>query len=94
MTEIKVEFGQIAQAASTITTQSKEIDNVLDEIRAEVQRVLGSWDGEGSDTYKQSQEKWDRAAADLNAVLAAIGTAVQQAGEAYQAAEKQNVSRW
>ncbi|MEU7479352.1 WXG100 family type VII secretion target [Lentzea sp. NPDC042327] len=94
MGEIKVEFGQIAQAASTITTQSKEIDGVLDEIRAEVVRVLGTWEGEGSDTYKQSQEKWDNAAADLNSVLAAIGTAVQQAGEAYQQAEKQNVSRW
>jgi early secretory antigenic target protein ESAT-6 len=94
MGEIKVGFGEIAAAASTITTQSKEIDTVLDDIRREVVRVLGSWEGEGSETYKASQDKWDAAAADLNAVLAAIGTAVQQAGEAYQQAEKQNVARW
>lgn len=94
MGEILVEFGQIAQAASTISTQSKDIDQILDDIRSEVVRVLGTWEGEGSDMYKQSQEKWDRAAADLNSVLAAIGTAVQQAGDAYQQAEKQNVARW
>ncbi|KOV80615.1 WXG100 family type VII secretion target [Nocardia sp. NRRL S-836] len=94
MGEIAVKFGEIAQAASTISTQSKEIDAVLDDIRQEVTRVLGTWEGEGSETYKASQDKWDKAAADLNSVLAAIGTAVQQAGDAYQQAEKQNVSRW
>ncbi|ANZ37632.1 hypothetical protein BBK82_17810 [Lentzea guizhouensis] len=92
--QIAVSFGEIANAAQTITTQSKEIDTVLDDIRQEVVRVLGTWEGEGSETYKQSQDRWDRAAADLNSVLAAIGTAVQQAGDAYQQAEKQNVSRW
>jgi early secretory antigenic target protein ESAT-6 len=91
---IAVSFAEIQNASSTITSQSREIDQVLDDIRAEVRKVLGDWEGEGSETYKASQDSWDRAADDLNKVLAAIGTAVGQAGEAYQNAEKQNVGRW
>lgn len=91
---IAVKFAEIAAAAQTITSESKLIDQVLDDIRTQVVNTLGSWNGEGADTYKQSQEKWDVAAADLNAVLAAIGTAVQQAGEAYQQAEHTNQNRW
>lgn len=91
---IEVNFAEIANAANTISSQSKEVDALLDELRAEVSKTLGSWTGTGAETYQASQKKWDDAAADLNAVLAAIGTAVQQAGEAYQQSEQQNIARW
>lgn len=94
MGEIAVNFAEIQNAAGTISTQSKEVDALLDELKSEVQRVLGTWQGEGMEAYQASQQKWDVAAADLNSVLGAIGTAVQQAGEAYQQSEKQNVARW
>jgi len=91
---IKVNFAEIQGASATITSQSKEVDALLDELRTEVVKTLGEWEGQGAEAYQASQKKWDDGAADLNAVLAAIGTAVQQAGEAYQQSEQQNVARW
>lgn len=94
MGAIGVNFAEIQQAASTITSQSKAVDQLLDDLKREVQRVLATWEGSATEAYQGAQAQWDTAAADLNAVLAAIGTAVQQAGEAYQNAENQNKGRW
>ena len=82
------------EAASTITTQSKASTSLLDQLRDEVTKTLAGYTGAAAEAYQAQQTKWDTAAADLNTVLAAIGTAVQTAGESYQAAEKQNAGRW
>ncbi len=89
-----VNFAEIQQAASTITTQSKSVDELLDQLRGEVTKTLAGYTGAAAEAYQEQQTKWDTAAADLNAVLAAIGTAVQTAGESYQQAENQNKGRW
>ncbi|GAA3664292.1 hypothetical protein GCM10022267_58200 [Lentzea roselyniae] len=91
---IEVTFAEILQAATTISTQSREVDALLDELRQEVTKTLGGYTGQGAEAYQASQAKWDQGADDLNKVLAAIGTAVQQAGEGYQEAEQRNISRW
>lgn len=91
---LQVTFAEIAQTASTISSSATQVDGQLDELRAEVTKTLGGYQGEAREAYEAAQAKWDAAAADLQKVLAAIGVAVQQAGEAYEAAEKKNLGRW
>ena len=56
--------------------------------------MLSEYEGDAATQYQAAQDKWDKAAADLQSVLAAIGVAVQQAGEAYESSERQNAARW
>ncbi|WP_394615359.1 WXG100 family type VII secretion target [Lentzea sp. JNUCC 0626] len=91
---LKVTFAEIAQASSTINSSATQIDGQLSDLKADVTKTLSGYQGQAREQYEAAQRKWDDAAADLQKVLAAIGTAVGQAGEAYEMAEKQNASRW
>lgn len=91
---LAVTFAEIQQASSTINSSATQIDSQLNDLKSEVQKTLQGYQGDARAAYEEAQRKWDQAAADLQAVLAAIGTAVGQAGEAYEAAEKKNMGRW
>lgn len=91
---IKASFGQIAEAASSISSGATQVQQQLDDLKSQVDKTLAQWEGAAQGAYQASQAKWAQAAGDLQAVLAAIGTAVQQAGEAYQQAEQANTNRW
>ncbi|GLZ30478.1 hypothetical protein Lesp02_26670 [Lentzea sp. NBRC 105346] len=92
--EIKVGFGALASASSDINSAASTIEQQLGDIRGRVAKVLANYTGASADAYQAAQQKWDQAADDLQQVLASIGMAVGQAGEAYQQAERQNEGRW
>ncbi|QFZ23435.1 WXG100 family type VII secretion target [Saccharothrix syringae] len=91
---IKVSFADMASAASDITSQANQVQSELDNLKSRLAPVIAQWDGNASGSYQAAQQAWDEAAAGLQQVMATIGVAVQQAGEAYQAAEQKNTSRW
>ena len=91
---IKATFAEISAAAATISASSKAIDDLNDQLKAQVDKTLAGWVGSAGEGYQAAQKKWADSSADLNAVLAAIGTAVQQASEAYSQAEQTNQRRW
>jgi 6 kDa early secretory antigenic target len=91
---IKVTFGGLEAAAGNITTQSQKVQSSLDDLKARLQPLVASWQGQAAENYNAHQAKWDTAAADLQQVLAAIGTAVQRAAEDYRDGERNNANRW
>ncbi|NKE61930.1 WXG100 family type VII secretion target [Lentzea sp. PSKA42] len=91
---MKVGFAEIANAASSITSGASQVQGQLDDLQQQVTKTLAAWEGATQGAYQEAQAKWTQAATDLQEVLAAIGIAVQQAGEAYQAAEQKNTARW
>ncbi|GHH37806.1 WXG100 family type VII secretion target [Lentzea cavernae] len=91
---LQVTFAEIQVASSTINSSATQIESQLSDLKSEVTKTLAGYEGDARERYEEAQRKWDQAAADLQAVLAAIGTAVGQAGQAYEAAEKQNANRW
>ncbi|XVV03254.1 WXG100 family type VII secretion target [Actinosynnema sp. CA-248983] len=92
--QIKVSFGELGNAASSIGAQAGQVQQQLDDLKARLQPIVNLWEGAASGAYMEKQAQWDQAAADLQQVLSSIGVAVQQATEAYEAAERQNISRW
>jgi len=66
----------------------------LNDLQAEVKRVLAGWIGSSSEAYNAAQDKWNTAATDLQTVLASIGSATMSAAEAYKQAEDNNARRW
>jgi ESAT-6 family protein len=91
---IQVTFGSLESAAGSIGTQAGKVQSSLDDLKSFLQPLVASWTGQAAEQYQQHQRTWDQAAADMQQVLAAIGTAVQRAAEDYQAGEQVNTARW
>ncbi|MEU7525829.1 WXG100 family type VII secretion target [Saccharothrix sp. NPDC042600] len=91
---IEVSFGELASAASSISSQANQVQQQLEDLKTRLAPVIAQWDGGASESYQAAQAQWDQSANDLQSVLASIGVAVQQATEAYEAAERTNQNRW
>jgi early secretory antigenic target protein ESAT-6 len=93
-TPIKVTFGSITDAASSVRSTAGNVQGQLDELRAHVARVAQTWDGAAQQSYQARQAEWDRTAADLHTVLGQIASALETAAENYQATENKNAGIW
>lgn len=91
---IKVSFGALQSAAGSISSNAAKVQGSLDDLKSYLQPLVSTWMGAAAEAYNAHQAKWDAAAADLQQVLAAIGTAVNQAAEDYTAGERTNTARW
>ena len=89
-----VTFGAVENAATDADTVAGHIDRQLDDLRAYLSPLVASWTGEASSDYQALQSKWDTSAADLNAVLRQIATALRTAHANYAQAETANTSIW
>lgn len=92
--QISVDFGHLEGLAGDISSQASTLQSTLEGLKARLAPAIAQWDGGTSDAYQQVQRNWDEAAEGLQQVLASIGAAVRSAGEAFQAGERQNASRW
>lgn len=77
MDMIKYGFGEIEAAAADIDSTSQRIANQLDELRTSLQPMVSTWEGESSTSYQAAQAKWDKAALELNSILATIAQTVR-----------------
>jgi ESAT-6 family protein len=91
---IKVTFSGLQAAAGSISSNASKVQGSLDDLKQYLQPLVATWSGSASEEYNAHQAKWDQAAADLQQVLAAIGTAVQRAAEDYADGERANAARW
>jgi early secretory antigenic target protein ESAT-6 len=91
---IKVNFAGLEQGAADISASAGKIQGQLDQLKADLQPLVGSWTGEASTQYQAHQANWDQSAADLQQVLAQIGIAVRVAGEDYLDGERNNANVW
>lgn len=91
---IKVTFGELENAASSISGNASQIEQQLGDLKRYLQPLVSSWQGDAMEQYQQLQGKWDKSAADLQQVLASIGTAVQNAAQHYQEGENANKARF
>lgn len=91
---IKVTFGGLQSAAGSISSSASKIQGSLDDLKQYLAPLVAGWTGNASEQYNAHQRTWDQAAADIQQVLAAIGTAVQRAAEDYADGERQNASRF
>ena len=91
---IKVTFSQLAATQDQVRNTVSNINTQLADLKNYLAPLVSTWSGSAAENYNAAQAQWDRAANDLNAVLNAIGSALGQANEGYQATEKSNASRW
>lgn len=94
MSEIRVNFGQLSQAAHDLEGTAKKIESELHELEQFLKPLVASWEGEAQQAYQAAQDEWDKAAQNMQEICAKMGMAVNAANEAYQQGEKKNAARF
>ncbi|MEV6860994.1 WXG100 family type VII secretion target [Streptosporangium subroseum] len=86
--EMELKYGELKKIAGLFTTRFEEL---VQKIQAE----LGAhWEGEAKNFFLAEQDKWNHAAARMNAELEAAGKAIQVANDNYIVAERANQAMW
>ena len=94
MSMIKYGFGEIDAAASDIQATSGRINSLLDGLKAQIQPMVSSWEGQSSTAYQEAQQKWDRAAAELNTILATISNTVRDCNDRMAEVNRKAAASW
>lgn len=94
MGEIKVDFGQLSQAADDLGQAASKIQSELDELEGFLKPLVATWEGAAQEAYVAAQQEWDKAAQNMQEIAAKMGMAVSAANESYQQGEKRNAARF
>ncbi|WP_016698375.1 WXG100 family type VII secretion target [Actinoalloteichus spitiensis] len=94
MSGIKVTFAEIQNASAEVTSAGNQLEETQNALKSRLAPIESSWSGEAMDAWHASQAKWDQGAEEIRTTIAAIGTALSQAAENYQAGEKANAARF
>ncbi|MBD0669510.1 WXG100 family type VII secretion target [Streptomyces sp. CBMA156] len=92
--QILVNFQTVHQAAEEVRASAGRIDHLLNDLKANVTRIAGSWQGAAQQGYQQHQTQWDTRANDLQQTCAKIATSLDQAAQSYKTTEDANSKLW
>jgi WXG100 family type VII secretion target len=94
MGEVLVTFGEIEAGRATVAATANNVQQTLDELEQFLAPLVATYTGAAAEAWQAKQAEWDRAAADLQQVLASIGVALGMANDNYRLAENANTARW
>lgn len=94
MSQIKYGFGEIEAAAGDINSTSGRINSLLGDLKSHIQPMAATWEGESSTAYQEAQQKWDRAAEELNTILATIAQTVRQSNDRMSDVNRMAAASW
>ncbi|MDY3127165.1 MAG: WXG100 family type VII secretion target [Corynebacterium sp.] len=94
MSEIKYQFGEIANAAADINSTSARINGMLGDLKSHIAPMAATWEGDAAAAYSEAQAKWDRAADELNTVLATISNTVSQSNDRMSDVNRRAAASW
>jgi early secretory antigenic target protein ESAT-6 len=92
--KVLVTFAALAEAAQQIQSTYNNLNTKLTDLENTLKPVVSTWTGSASENYQVQQQKWNQAQTDLNTVLKAIGSAVENAHDAYTSTETANSQAW
>ena len=90
----EVQFGTMAQGEADFAAAYQQLHSTLSTLESQLQSSLSQWTGAAQAAYHVEKDKWDRAAADMAAVVAQLGKAIGIANENYTGAERANSAMW
>ena len=74
---IRYDFGAISAAAADMRSSSGRINGLLGELKSQIAPMVNTWEGDSAVAYQDAQNRWDRAAAELNQILETIARTVE-----------------
>lgn len=94
MSMIKYGFGEIEAAAGDIQATSGRITTLLDGLKAQIQPMVSTWEGDSATAYQDAQQRWDSAAAELNNILATISQTVRSGNDRMSDVNRTAAASW
>lgn len=94
MGEVLVTFGEIEAGRGNVASTASRVQQTLDDLKQFLAPLVSTYTGSAAEAWQAKQAEWDRAAGEIQQVLASIGVALGTANEAYQQAEHSNAARW
>ncbi|MDI2132468.1 WXG100 family type VII secretion target [Yinghuangia seranimata] len=91
---IVVTFAAIEGAAAEIARIDGQIQQKLGDLKREVQRVSGTWEGQAQAEYQQKQQAWDRDQEGMHELILQISKALTEGARVYQETESANAKMW
>lgn len=92
--QIKYDFGAIQTAAADINSTAARINQLLDDIKAQIRPMAEAWEGESAAAYQVAQQQWDKSAAELNMVLQTISRTVSAGNDRMSDINRQAAASW
>ena len=89
---VKVQFAHLGQAGADIKTGSRDIEQILSDMDAQLQKV--TWEGEAQAAYFEAKRKWTEGMAELQRILGEVGNGVDAAVQKYQSMEQHVAQSW
>lgn len=94
MSQIKYQFGAIETAAADINSTAGRINQLLADLKSQIQPMISTWEGESAAAYAAAQAKWDNAAGELNVILGTISRTVAQGNERMSDVNRMAAASW
>ena len=85
--QLLVNHDGLDAAATDLKRASERLQAVLDGLNHELDSRRASWSGAAQDAHLAARAQWDGALHDMRELLFAIGSAVDQANQAYRSAD-------
>ena len=94
MTLIAVNNAQMQSAVSQVRSTWRTLENQFQELQGIVGQLSQAWQGDDQAAYHASQQKWNKAAQELNQGLSEIGGGVDNASQRFMNAKQANTRMW
>ncbi len=91
---IKYGFAEIETTAGDIQATSGRINTLLDGLKTQIQPMVSTWEGDSALAYQEAQQRWDRAAAELNSILAMISQTVRSGNDRMSDVNRMAAASW
>ncbi|WP_269859467.1 WXG100 family type VII secretion target [Streptomyces sp. RPT161] len=86
--DLKVHYSSLQEAAQTLRNAAKVLAGELDGLRAEVESVSQTWDGEARQAFVQADTVWRQRTEHIKNVLNDVASRVEKAHASYHATDK------
>ncbi|GAB2629911.1 hypothetical protein GCM10027168_71910 [Streptomyces capparidis] len=92
MSELKVTYASLDQAAADIRSAASDLRRQLDDLLGRVQRVAATWEGDTYQAFQATAREWSKRAEHIQTTLNDVATRVQSASGSYSATDKKTSS--
>jgi 6 kDa early secretory antigenic target len=89
---VRAVFGTLADGESQFVAAYNSLSSTVNNLDGELRSSLATWDGQAQAAYYEAKSIWDKAVADMAAVIQGLSSVLGSANDNYQTAERTNAS--
>jgi 6 kDa early secretory antigenic target len=89
---VRAVFGTLSDGEAQFVAAYNGLTTTVNDLDGQLRSNLSSWDGAAQAAYYQAKIVWDKAIADMGAVIQGLSSVIGTANANYQEAEQVNAS--